>query len=188
MNPSIYPISVATWNLMRQVLPEINKAYFHITINWKDANFRQSEHSELARRLQTLGSLCYAACFKEAPPPTPPKDGLSFGDWYIGQTVKVKNGIYSLIGNASAEGQLALFTGLGDLFPDLAYYSSMAMVNPEMVAFAAKYKKITIREAFEMKENDIRDIFESLNSRLMTDSRLQQATEDGQKIIAQLSP
>lgn len=106
MNPSIYPIATATWNLMRLILPELNKQYFTITINWKDYNFSKEEHLPIILGLQTLGSIRYASFFNMAPSDYD-IEGPPFGTWYIGQTEKIKNGKFSLVGSSnSGQGQL----------------------------------------------------------------------------------
>lgn len=43
MNPSIYPITIANWNLMRLILPELNQCSFSITVNREQKTFQQAK-------------------------------------------------------------------------------------------------------------------------------------------------
>lgn len=190
MNPSIYPFTIATWNLMRLLVPELNQSYFTLTLNRQDANFSSKKDAKLVTLLHSLGNLGYAAFFQEVPPVEDP-EGLRFGGRYIGQTVRVKNGEYSLIGHYSAaEGQLNVYTGFGDLFPYLAYYSSMALAEPTLLRYVEERAgAVTIpTQAIKMEESNIQYIFEAMNNSILEDSRLRKAAEYGQRIIDHLSP
>ncbi len=197
MNPSVYPVAIATWNLMKLILPEINKSYFSITINRKDLNFSPVDYfpdKKLIELLHTLGSLGYAALFQNIPRlPASPNDPneLRFGRKYLGQTVRVDEGKYSLTGNLQEKGQLSIYTGFGNLFPELAYYLSMGMAEPELLEAITEMnagKTILPSDAVRMKEEDIRSVFEIMESNIQENSRLRKASIDGEKIIAQLRP
>lgn len=187
LNPSIYPVAIATWNHMRLLLPELNQNYFTITMNWKNTNFSKKDHIPLVTSLQTLGNLSYAAFFKNVPPVERPNE-LDFGDWYIGQTVKVKNGRYDTPGGIYyGTGQLNLYSGYGEIFPHLSYYLSMAMVEPELTKLTGD-RTITATQAVDTKEEYIRNIFERINDIIVRDPKLYQATQTGERIISQLNP
>lgn len=188
MNPSLYPFTIATWNLMRLLMPELNQSYFTLTLNRQDANFSKKD-VKLVALLHSLGNLGYAAFFQEVPVADP--EELVFGGRYIGQTVRVKNGEYSLTGDYhTGAGQLNVYTGFGDLFPYLAYYCSMALAKPLLLRPVEERAGAvtTPSQAIEMEESNIRYIFGAMNNSILEDSRLRKAAEYGQRIIDQLSP
>lgn len=195
MNPSIYPVSIANWNLARLLLPELNQSYFTLTINRQDSDFNHTgiygDDKQLIKNLHSLGSLCYGAFCKDTAP-TEKSEEIDFGDYYLGQTVRVKNGQFDLTGqwNRRSEGsfgQLNIYTGFGNSFPKMAYYSSMALVEPKLFEPLGKYI-LQVESAVYAQDDYIRNTFGRINSIIMDDPRLREATECGQEIIDQLNP
>lgn len=194
MNPSIYPVSTATWNLMRLLLPELNSSYFTITINRRDRDFSKGEEN-MIMFLHALGNLSYAAFFRGVPSVTTPQQ-VNFGDRYLGQTVRVTNGDFILTGNWGSkrgqEGQLNICSGFGDLFPQMAFYLSMGLVEPVLLKSHGLGDKIrkaeSLSNALKFKEEDIRNIFETLNRLIVGNRRMSSTVKHGQRIIEELRP
>ncbi len=193
MDPSIYPVAISTWKLMRLLLPEVNRSYFTMTINRKQTDFDGKSDEGLIMHLHAMGNLCYAAFFDKVPSVTTPKQ-VNFGDRYLGQTVRVTDGKYNLTGNwgraRGEKGQLNICTGYGDLFPDLAFYLSMVLADPTLPKPEADYikKATTLKEAVKMRKEEIWNVFAALNTSIMDNPRLIDAVEYGERIMEELKP
>lgn len=198
MNPTIYPFATATWQLMKRLLPELNNTYFTITINRDYADFNRRFDDFTVEALRTIGSLVYAAFFKDTPEHKNTltenfiygrnPEEIKFGNFYLGQTVKLKNKKYELTGNArTQDGQLNLYIGFGDLFPYLAYYLSMALVEPKILGFVSSIARLTPQEAIKVRIEDIQRVFQTINDLVANSGIPREATERGQKFIDELT-
>jgi len=196
MNPSIYPIAIANWNNLRDVMPELNNAFFTITLNRPDQNFawNNTSDTEILNKLKTIGLLTYAGRFKN----TPLEEGrqeINFGQIYLGQTFKVRNGqnIFDGLwtGNSGLNGQFALYLGFGDNFPHLAYYLSMSLAEPKILSSVPDYiwryvKKLP--DALTIDPTNRYKIFNTIQQHIQTNSRLQQVYDAGRDIAGILNP
>lgn len=196
MNPSIYPITVANWNHMRLLLPELDQAFFTLTLNRPGDNFNwhNSDDARLLNQLRALGLLTYAGLFKNVP------DGSSqgevgFGSVYLGQTVKIVDGEYNFSGNWGGGegnfGQLGLYVGFGDNFPHLAYYLSMALANPYLLSAAHRkfWESIrTLPDALSTSQRVRRNVMIHLQDMINANKRLKQASDEGEQIVEYLRP
>lgn len=187
MNPSIYPIAVSTWMLTKRVLPEIQSCYFTLTLGQKDNNFSLENDSQLSliKSLQTLANLAYVSFWDHIGGEDLPWI-LPFGGFYIGQTVRVKDGTFSLTGNATeSEGQLNLYSGFGDIFPKLAFYLSMAFADQRIADFVGKYvgKGLNIQKAAEINDSEVTLIWNTINNLIYKDRVLLAASNKGQAVI-----
>lgn len=193
MNPSIYPVAVATWNLMRLLLPELNRSYFTITISCREVDYNAKADNSLIKLLHALGNLCYTSSFKEVPRVTTLHQ-VKFGDRYLGQTVRIVDGRFILTGRGGVDsfGQLNICSGYGDLFPNLAFYLSMALTEPAMLERHILGHDIgraqSLGIAIKFKEKDIWNIFEALNRSIVANPRLYDVVEHGQRIMEELRP
>ncbi|MDE2589277.1 MAG: hypothetical protein KGL95_06390 [Patescibacteria group bacterium] len=139
MNPSLFPVAIANWNLIRRFLPEMNSANFSITLNRQGRNFAWSDTQDTAllNKLQAFGWLVYAGDFDNAPENIGTTGAIGFGDAYLGQTQQMPNGRYNFAGAWSSgkgnDGQFSLSVGYGNNFPILARYLSMALVKPDIL-------------------------------------------------------
>ena len=197
MNPSIYPVATVTWKLMRLLLPELNRSYFTMTVNRRVADFSMGwDDNNVITLLHALGNLHYATFFNNVPQVATPEQ-VNFGDRYLGQTVRVTNGRFSLTGNwggkGGQEGQLNICTGFGDLFPGLAFYLSMGLVEPAILEEKRVLgydirKAALLSEAIKFKERDIWNIFKTLDTSIENNPRLNNAIQLGERIIKEFSP
>lgn len=195
MNPSIYPVATATWNLMRLLLPELNGSYFTMTINRRDRNFSKATDKDLITLLHGLGNLRYAAFFKGVPSVVTPRQ-VNFGDRYLGRTVRVTDERFSPSGGwylgLGKQGQLNICTGFGDLFPGLAFYLSMGLAEPAILerdVLGYDIRKATsLTGADKFGENDIRNIFEALNRSIVNNQKLNTKVGPGERILEELKP
>ena len=179
---------------MQKMVPEIAGRYFTLTIGREDRDFSSERgvppEIEL---LQSLGSIVYAALVKSVPK-SEHEGELKFGDFYVGQVVKLQSGEFNISsgrsgGLHSGNGQLNLYVGFGDTFPYQAYYLSMACADQDLLSVVQKYagKGIKPNQAVGMKENDITQILTILDYEIMKRPRLRAAAEYGQRVISGLS-
>lgn len=195
MNPSIYPVAIANWKLMLLLLPELKRSYFTISINRPQADFLIETDIDLITFLHNLAVVDYAGLFRDVPQVDTPHQ-VKFGDWYLGQTVKVSNGHFELSGNWSGnvghEGQLNICAGYGDLFPNLAFYLSMALAEPSLTKYLERRVGIiggsNIKNAVMVNEGNIKRLFVSLNNLIRNTRSLNQAAQSGLKIIEEFKP
>lgn len=196
MNPSVYPITIANWEHIRLFLPELNHAYFTLTINRGDGNFFWENNDDrfLLTKLRALGMLTYAGVFENIPM-TETRAEVNFGNIYLGQTAKLRDGTHTISGNwGKGEGhfgQLAIYTGFGENFQPLAYYLSMALANPDiidplpMVNSKAIYN---LADALAISSLKVRNYFDAIQNRVKADPRLRKAFEAGDLIMNLLKP
>lgn len=195
MNPSVYPVATSTWNLMRLLLPELNRAYFTMAINRRDKDFNPKDDKNVIMFLHALGNLLYAASFNNIPQVETPEQ-INFGGYYLGQTVRVRDRESILTGRWRGgyrpRGQLNICTGYGDLFEGLAFYLSMGLTEPAMLeknVLGYDIREATsLKDALEFKPDDIRDIFERLNGFIVNNPGLSSAVEHEQRIIEEFRP
>lgn len=196
MNPSIYPITVANWNHLRLLLPELNQTFFTITFNRKnEGNFswENTDDKALLDKLRTLGMLSYAAMFENVPASKKTEE-INFGSIYLGQTVRILNGEYKSSGHwgegEGKHGQMGIYAGFGDNLPYLAYYPSMVLANPDILESIPRdlFSVKTLNDALAVTSNDRKKAFIALQSRIAADERLNKAFKAGNKIIELLNP
>lgn len=194
MNPSIYPIAIATWNYMRFLLPEPNQSFFTVTINRPDENFNWSGNNKLLNSLRALGLLTYAGVFGSIPK-MGKSEQIDFGQVYLGQTVKMHDGNYESDGNWMAgeglHGQFALHIGYGDIFPHLAYYLSMALADPDVFGYSDNKFLVNIKNltyAMTTTARERQRVFQIIQNHIQTNPRLNNASEAGSRIIELLTP
>lgn len=198
MNPSSYPVTVANWNHIRNILPELNETFFTITFNRKaiDGDFYRIHggDEEFIQRIKTIGLMSYATKF-ESTPKQSGGDEVNFGTTYLGQTVRMNDGEFAFTGAFSRKGgsygQIGLYTGFGDNLDYLSYYPSMALLKPEILQsiderFWAKVRRLG--DALSLPPGVRRDFFGTLQRRIDRDPKLRTASEAGQRIIAKLTP
>lgn len=212
MNPSIYPVIIANWNHMRAILPELNQAFFTITLSRQKEDFAwhnsvgsssnlftgalqaKNHDDDLLNKLRTIGMLCYAGMF-ENKPIIKNREEIDFGGIYLGQTVKLIQGKYQYTGGWNGgegqSGQLAIYTGFGENLPHLAYYLSMALSNPDILASIHKnfwpYTR-TLDHALSLSSTARRSFFEFIRNRIETDGRLKKTSLAGNQIMELLNP
>lgn len=194
MNPSIYPVAVANWNHIRMRLPELNHAFFTITLNRDEKDFSwDSEDKPLLNKLRATGMLIYAGIYENIPPTVQPAE-INFGDVYLGQTVKMTEGKYRFTGNWGGDkegkyGQLAIYTGFGKNFPHLAYYLSMALANPDIFPGGLfSDGPLNLQAALEAGKTFREVYFGMMRRNIKADPRLSAASEAGQDILEKLNP
>ncbi len=188
MNPSLYPFTVANWNLMRQTVPDVNNQYFTVCIG-KEEDFERASHvNTIIPPLISLGNIIYSLFFTTAP-----EDAFEgeykFGEHYIGQTVRLKKGSYSLDGTAPDNGQLNLYVGFGESFPYHVYYLSMAVAEPELLTVVQSEVGGGLSPVAAVRLNDKtrRHIVRTMNDYIMRSPRLAKAAEYDLKIIDSLA-
>lgn len=198
MNPSIYPITIANWNYLRLFMPELNEAFFTITLNRPgkegDFNWENDPDRALLGKLQSLGMLCFANLFENIPHTQKKKD-IDFGTSYLGQTVTIQNGDYKFSGNWSGgegkHGQLGIYTGFGENFNHLTYYLSMALAKPEVfksIDLHVLSRSKTLQGAFATPAADRRAVFGSIQRQIFSDRGLTTAYQSGNRIMELLNP
>ena len=202
MNPSIYPVTIANWRRMMYLLPELKRTYFTTTLNRSaktdDFNWCVESDNNLVKKLKSIGLLCYAGLYEDIPEKRKIEE-IQFGTVYLGQTVRMVDGIFSLTGNwgknyypaGSGEyGQLGIYAGFGELFPYLTYYSSMVLANPDVLKDFNKnfWEQIKyLRDALSLSPEDRRDIFSGIQENIQKFKRLHTAHVAGQEIMTQLN-
>lgn len=200
MNPSIQPVTLANWNHMRLLFPELNKAFFILTLNRKfsegDFNWIISEHRSLLDGLRAIGMLTYAGLFNGLPDITR-ADEINFGEVYLGQTVRIDNGKYVFSGYWGGKegrvGQFGIYAGFGDNFPLLSYYLSMVLAKPDILnSFSSITKDAlsrikTLDQALNLSPTHIQRIFNAIQIGVENDGRLRRAFESRDKIVSALN-
>lgn len=196
MNPSVYPISIANWNHLRLLLPELNQVFFTVTINRSGKNFHSGNHSDaiLLNSLGAIGMLTYAALFENVPH-TEQREEINFGSVYLGQTVKLQEGKYQFTGNwgggQGRTGQFGIYVGFGDNFPHLAYYLSMVLANPDIVrdeCLRLLYGINTLKDALKTPSHIRKDFFGEVDRQTEVDLRLKEAARAGKRLMELLNP
>ncbi|MDO8498841.1 MAG: hypothetical protein Q7S44_03580 [bacterium] len=196
INPSVYPITIANWNHIRRLLPELNQTFFSITINRKnDRDFHWDNGDRpLLDKLRALGMLSYAGLFGNNPLMRKPEE-VGFGSVYLGQTVKMFAGEYDFTGNwgggEGQYGQMAIYTGFGENFPYLAYYLSMVLHNQNVLEsipndLLARIR--TLSDALNLEATYGNRIFTAIQSNVAADEKINKAYEAGNRIVELLNP
>lgn len=196
MNPSIYPVAIATWNHMKLLLPELNQAFFTVTINRTHKNFdwKGEKDKVLLNKLQAIGFLAYASIFKNIPP-TVDSEEIDFGKLYLGQTVKMYNGRYDFsgqwAGGKGSYGQLALYAGFGGNFPHLAYFLSMALADESVLGSVAHhplFEKSTLADTLSKTPEYRGYLLRSIMHSIEKNAKLKKAHDAGNEIMKLLNP
>lgn len=197
MNPSDFPVTIANWHHMRQVLPEINKSFFTITYNNKELkkDFKWENYADesLLRKLSALGYLCYADVF-ETIPQQEKREEINFGTVYLGQTVRKTEKGFAYTGhwtgNEQSFGQFAIYSGFGENFINLAYYPSMALVKPSIITpeIHEEMRKVySLKNALDLGTEKRRAIFSAINEEIQNDEELSAAHESAYSILHKLN-
>lgn len=198
MNPSIYPVTVANWKHLRLILPELNSAYFTITLNRSGENenfeWKKRDDTELLNKLRALGMMGYAGIFANIPD-TEKREEIDFGTIYLGQTVRLVEKDYAFTGNwgggEGEKGQLGIYAGFGDNLPFLAYYLSMALANPGILNSLngdVLKEMNSLRNALCLNPDTLTDVSREIQTQIASDARLRAASEAGRNIVELLSP
>lgn len=196
MNPSIYPVTVANWNYMKKVFPELEHTFFTITLNRTsggDFAWSNSRDKDLLASLRALGMLGYAAMFKDIPRRERAEE-IDFGAVYLGQTVKMSNGTYDFSGNWSGGegqyGQFGIYAGYGDNLPYLAYYLSMALTNPNVFGRVSSdyLRRVrTLQDALRIDRVLRGQIHGEIQNHITILPKLNQADRVGKEVFALLT-
>ncbi len=197
MNPSVFPVTIANWNHMRQILPEINKSYFTVTYNNKDPkkDFKWENQSDesLLKKLSVLGYLCYADVF-ESIPQQEKREEINFGTVYLGQTVRKTDKGFEYTGhwtgNEQSNGQFAIYSGFGENFINLAYYPAMAMAKPSIITpeiYEDMRKVYNIKNALDLGKEKRTSILTAINENIQNDEELSAAHEAAYSILHKLN-
>ncbi len=202
MNPSTYPVTIANWQHMRSVMPELSKAFFTITLGRLSHDFRwSSQDNPLLDKLRSIGMLTFAALFNSVPPQLA-TDEINFGEAYLGQTVRLdKDGLYKFTGNwggkkfwhiGSGEyGQLGLYLGFGENLPELAYYLSMVLASPHLLdrnTPRALTSAKNLKSALELNKYRREGFFRHLGQLIEVNGTTREAKVAGQNIMTALAP
>lgn len=194
MNPSVFPVAVADWNYMRFLLPELNHAYFTVTVNRPDKNFNWDDADRpLLNRLRALGLLTYSGIFSSIPRQESSEE-IDFGAVYLGQTVKMKAGDYTFdglwAGGEGSHGQMGLYVGYGNTFPQHAYFLSMALKEPHILDEARNVLNNvrTLTHALQVSTSERSSMFHSVQRAIEQDERLGAIHEAGIQIANRLDP
>ncbi len=194
MNPSVYPVTIANWEHIKSILPEIQGSFYWITLNRRhagaDFNWGNADDANQIRKLRDLGLLTYAATH-DSTPGMESNGEIDFGEIYLGQTVRVKDGGYDFSGQWNGKqgknGQLSIYAGFGNNLPHLAYYLSMAMVNPEVVSrtpLLGNNRPLT--QAVDLASHEKESLFSRIHREIEKDPRLSMATRTGRDIVRTL--
>lgn len=198
MNPSVYPVTIANWKHIKLLVPEINSAFFTLTLNRPKpgSDFQSLDKSDvdIYQKIRSLGLLTYASFFDNNPQQGNSGE-IDFGEIYLGQTVRVNEGDYEFTGvwggNRQSHGQLALYMGLGKNFPYLAYYTSMVLDNTEILDSSGLGSLPWVRNingALETSPEFKSNVFRILDRSIDSDPRLAGAREAGIEIYNALRP
>jgi len=196
MNPSIFPVTISNWKYIRQIIPEIEDSFFTLTLNRNARDFVWGNDNKLIRNLSILGSLTYATMFESVPADRKGEE-IDFGSQYLGQTVKVENGLTKFTGfwgsSRGRDGQLGLYVGFGDSLPDLAYNLSMGLANEELLGDTISnlenpYVLGHLENALSLNASQRIAFFEHFMDRVGKSSKLKEASELGWQIEDKLSP
>lgn len=198
MNPSIYPVTIANWNYMRLLLPELNRTSFTITLNRNNVQgdffWGNKADEKMLQALHGLALLNYVRYFEEEPGDALPGE-INFGSSYLGQTVSVEDskfyyrGLWN--GGRGKYGQFGVFAGVGDSLPDTAYYLSMVLHDPSSID--GQYGKDLrflrrFYDAYGIGSHWRRNIFAAIDEHIAANPDLSHAKVNGNKIMAKLNP
>ncbi len=199
MNPSVYPVTIANWEHIKLLIPELQSAFFTVTFNRageQDENFDWAKQTDpaLIKRLKALGMLSYAAIYENIPPQNRGEE-VNFGSSYLGQTIRVNDGEYDFSGvwggKEGGHGQLGMYIGFGGNFPHVAYYPSMALANEDMLDQINDDRILTrttrLSHALAVPPNKRIKLFNDADEFIQNDDRLRIASATGRKILAALS-
>lgn len=193
MNPSIYPLAIVNWTLLNDILPEVSKSTYFMTLCPSEGNFRSKDKSTTTalRELTNLARLCYLLEYETSPEQGPGGD-VDFGDTHISQTVQLINGSLQLVGNFNEYGQLAFYTGIRDNFPTLAYYLSMGHIAPELLSDGINspdfHDRIKVYQFRQRSKKDIGYLFDRLDHKITHDLSLNSARQRGLEIMGEFMP
>ena len=192
MNPSIYPVTITNWHYMKSILPELNHAFFTFTINRSRLDFDWTMNEDLLEGLIKVGMLSYAGKF-EGFSRAEKSEEINVGSRYLGQTVKLNDGQYEFTGNWGGGqgdfGQLGIYIGYGDNLPELAYYLSMALAEPDIIKNTSFPRNLrSLHEALAIRPADGKGLFARLNNLIRANKRLLAASEAGAEMEALLAP
>lgn len=201
MNPSVYPVTVANWSRMMSILPELQSAFFTLTLNRTtkagDFNWNADQDTSMLRKLKGIGLLCYAGLCQSIPK-IGERAEIDFGTLYLGQTVRKSDQQYefsghwggrTLFGARGDHGQIGLYTGFGDMFPDLAHYTGMVLAAPQLLKYINKKELAqidTLAKAMEVPDRDKTYIFERIQANIQEDPDLSEVSKTSVKIIEKL--
>lgn len=196
MNPSIYPITIANWSHMKQLVPELNRAFFWITLNRRGLGTDFSWNTNdvhVLNKLKALGMLSYATVYEDFPHAETHEE-VDFGNIYLGQTVRFSNGNYHYTGGWSGGedgvGQLSMYTGFGDNLPYLAYYTSMTLADPHIldpIPHEFIHRARRIGDALNVRARDRKGFFAELRGQIRGNEMLRRADVAGERIMEELS-
>lgn len=196
MNPSVYPAAIANWNHIRLLLPELNQAYFTVTINRNSQDFFWKSRGDLPllETLRSVGMLCYAGSYQEVPLKGEAAE-MPFGSVYLGQTVRLSGPDFLFTGlwskNQGEKGQLGIYAGFGDNFPDLAYNLSWVLAEPTVLGNHARKvlsKVKTLEDALALNPSDRKGIFNSIQNLAEANPHLRKISNSGKQIMQLLNP
>ena len=194
MNPSVYPVTITNWNHMRLLLPELNQAYFTITLNRQGKDFSWNDWDRtLLNKLRSLGLISYAGVFENIPR-TEKNEQVNLGNVYLGQTVRIDQGAYRFTGNWSGgegqNGQMGIYVGFGDILPSLAYYLSMALYDPDILNANHQQisKVLSLTDALALDFRTRRHIFNSMQNKIEASPNTSRIYEAGNQIMELLNP
>lgn len=186
MNPSLFPVAIANWNLMRQLLPEMENAHFSITFNRPGHNFswESALDTTLLTTLQAFGWLIFAGDFDSVPTNLGMSGSIGFGDIYLGQTIQMADDKYDFSGvwggGKGKAGQLSLSVGYGDNFPTLARFISMALVEPDLLDQTVDLSQINSPDrAVALPAEITETVLTNFQDRIGKNERLRQAYNAG---------
>lgn len=196
MNPSSYPVAVATWKHLQLLLPELNQAFFTTTLsrNISDFAWENVDDYPLLAQLRAVGMVCYASNYQDVPPKGKQAE-ISFGSVYLGQTVRLSGddflftGLWS--GKQGDKGQLGVYSGFGANFPDLAFNLSVVLAAPNVLGNRTRRvlsRVNTLEDALNLKPSDRMSIFHSIKNLVESNSRLREISSSGKRIMQLLNP
>ena len=196
MNPSVLPVTIANWMHIKKILPELSNTYYTLTLNRQEQNdFSWEDPNDVALlpKLKGLGLMAYAATMKNVFEEESSGD-FSFGEMYLGQTVRKIDDEYDYTGlwggNQGKHGQLAIYSGFGDNFPLLAYYLAMSATQPEILDRYSDLLSNLNRPSDALAQSRItrRKIFSYLHNRIASDTNLSRLKDAFDTIVTTLKP
>ncbi len=199
MNPSVYPVTTANWVYMRLLVSELDRTYFTTTLNRPvtegDFYWKNDHDKALLTTLRTLAMLTYAGRYTDRPV-RGARAEIDFGTVYVGQTVRMVNGEYQFTGNwgggpEGEYGQLGVYAGWRDNFPDLAYFLSMGLAEPDVLRSIKRSPVLSsvrsLKDALNVAPGDIAKVFEDIQRNIAVHRRLGPIDQAGDEIITLLN-
>lgn len=197
MNPSVYPVTIANWQHMIEVLPELKQAYFTATVNRKgrdgDFSWEDERDKALLEAVRGIGLVSYVAKFESVEDAQ--RAQIGFGSVYLGQTVRLNEGQYDFTGhwsdNEKSFGQFSVYAGYGNNMYDLMYYLSMVMAKPDILSPFDKERLCgvqTLEDALSLDHDEVTEILGTIQDSVQNDPELDLVTEASNEIIATLKP